>query len=174
MKFDARKNRHVVCDPPAKLVDILLASRGDWRFPVVRGVLTSPTLRPDGSLLTTPGYDPLSRYYLMFPSNLVLPPIPDRPTRDEALASLARLNPLLDGYPFADHVSRAVALSLLMTQVLRCAMTVSPMHAVSATAPSSGKSHLVDLASHIAIGRLCPIMAQARATTRLKRGSTPN
>ena len=115
----------MVCDPPAKLVDIILASRGDWRFPVVRGVLTSPTLRPDGSLLTTPGYDERSRYYLMFPSNLVLPPIPDRPTRDEALASLARLNALLDGYPFADHVSRAVALSLLMTQVLRCAMTVA-------------------------------------------------
>ena len=84
----------------------------------------------------------------MFPSNLVLPPIPDPgPRVTEALASLRlfRLsNALLDGYPFADPVSRAVALSLQMTQVLRCAMTVCPMHAISATAPCSGKSHLVD------------------------------
>jgi len=170
MKFDGRKNRNVVCDPPAKLVDIILASRGDWRFPVVRGVLTSPTLRPDGSLLTTPGYDKRSRYYLMFPSNLVLPPIPDRPTRDEALASLARLNALLDGYPFADPVSRAVALSLQMTQVLRCAMTVCPMHAISATAPCSGKSHLVDLCSHIAIGRFCPIMGPGKSDEETEKG----
>ena len=170
MKFDARKGRNVVCDPPPKLVDIILASRGDWRFPVVRGVLTSPTLRPDGSLLITPGYDERSRYYLMFPSNLVLPPIPDRPTRDEALASLARLNALLDGYPFVDDVSRTVAVSLLMTQVLRCAMTVSPMHAVSATAPSSGKSHLVDLASHIAIGRFCPIMGPGKSDEETEKG----
>lgn len=67
-------------------MDIILASRGDWAFPVVRGVLTTPTLRPDGSLLVKPGYDPMSRYYLAFPSNLTMPPIRDAPTRDEALA----------------------------------------------------------------------------------------
>ena len=32
----------VVCDPPLKVVEILLASRGEWRFPVVRGVSDQP------------------------------------------------------------------------------------------------------------------------------------
>jgi putative DNA primase/helicase len=173
-KFDARKKRHVVCDPPAKLVDIMLASRGDWRFPVVRGVLTTPTLRPDGSLLVKPGYDPVSRYYLAFPSNLVMPPIPDAPTRDEALASLARLDRLLDGYAFVKDdglaVSRSVALAMLMTQVLRCAMPVSPLMAVSATAPGTGKSHLVDLCSHLAIGRWCPVMNAGKDDHETEKG----
>ena len=158
MKFDARKKVHVVCDPPPKLVDIILASRGDWAFPVVRGVLTTPTLRPDGSLLAEPGYDPASRYYLSFPSNLVVPEIPDQPNEAEAEEWLDQLNSLLDGYDFVkdDGVSRSVALAMLMTQVLRCAMPVSPLLAVSATAPGTGKSHLVDLCSHIAIGTLVP------------------
>ena len=53
--------------------------------------------------------------------------------------------------PFvATGVSQSVALCMLMTQMLRCAMEVSPLLAVSATAPSSGKSHLVDLGSRIA------------------------
>ena len=82
-----------MCDPPPKLVDIILASRGDWAFPVVRGVLTTPTLRPDGSLLTEPGYDPVQPLLSRFPSNLVLPEIPDAPTRAEAGRSAGPAGP---------------------------------------------------------------------------------
>ena len=172
MKFDARKKRNVLCDPPPKLVDTILASRGDWLFPVVRGVLTTPTLRPDGSLLMEPGYDPISRYFVAFPSNLVVPKFPDAPTRADAEASLARLDRLLDGYDFVDDggVSRSVALAMLMTQVLRCAMPVSPLLAVSATAPGTGKSHLVDLASTIAIGRWCSIMNAGKDDNETEKG----
>ena len=58
----------------------------------------------------------------------MVPEIPDAPTRADAEASLARLDRLLDGYDFVDDggVSRSVALAMLMTQVLRCAMPVQP------------------------------------------------
>jgi putative DNA primase/helicase len=147
-----------VCNPPKDLVQVVLHNRGGWPFPHVRGVLTCPTLRPDGSLLALEGYDPASRYYLMFPTDLALPDIPDFPGKAEARESLARLKGLLGSYPFVNRASRSVALAMLMTQVLRCAMPVSPMLAVSARAPGTGKSHLVDLASTVAIGRLCPSM----------------
>jgi putative DNA primase/helicase len=128
----------------------------DWPFPIVRGVLTTPTLRPDGSILREPGYDPQSRYYLMFPEDFEIPEILE--TEAAARQSLERLDKLLDSYPFANKPSRSVALCMLMTQVLRCAMPTSPMLAVSARAAGTGKSHLVDLASTVAIGRLCPSM----------------
>ena len=149
-----------------------MASRGEWAFPVVRGVLTSPTLRPDGSLLVEPGYDRRSRYYLAFPSNLVMPEIPEAPTRADASQSLDRLERLLDDYAFVEDggVSRSVALAMLMTQVLRCAMPVSPLLAVSATAPGTGKSHLVDLCSHIAIGRWCPIINAGKSDEETEKG----
>ena len=158
LKYNATSEAWVPCHPPDKLVDIVLFDRIDWPFPVVRGVLTCPTLRADGSVLSKPGYDPASRYFMMFPSDLVLPEIPDEPTIDDARDSLARLETLLVGYPFVNTASKSVAVTILMTQVLRCAMAVSPLLAVSAKAPGTGKSHLVDLASTIAIGRPCPSM----------------
>jgi putative DNA primase/helicase len=172
-KYDARARRFVACDPPAKVVEILLASRGEWSFPTVRGILTAPTIRTDGSLLTAPGYDPDSHYFLAFPSNLVMPDIPEAPTKTDAEASLARLDKLLDGYEFLkekEAVYRAVAQGLLMTQVLRCGMDVSPMQAVSATSPGSGKSHLVDLGSTIATGRWCPVMNAGRDDNETEKG----
>jgi putative DNA primase/helicase len=169
-KWDGRRRAFVVCDPPDKLVQIVLNNRSDWPFPHVRGVLTSPTLRPDGSLLMTPGYDPVSRYYLMFPSDLVMPEIPEAPTEHDARESLGRLNGLLDSYPFVNRASRSVALTMLKTQVLRCAMPVSPLLAVSARAPGTGKSHLVDLASTVAIGRPCPAMGTSKKDEETEKG----
>ena len=36
----------------------LLARAGAWRFNSIIGVVTAPTLRPDGSVIDRPGYDP--------------------------------------------------------------------------------------------------------------------
>lgn len=169
-KWNVRANKYVICDPPDKVVNVLLAARGEWVFPVIRGVLTCPTLRPDGSLLTAKGYDPASRYYLALPSNLTVPAIPDAPTMAEALKSLGRLQALLAKFPFVDKVSEAVALCILMTQVLRCAMACSPLQGVSANAPSTGKSFLVDLASAIALGRPCPIIPPGKNEEETEKG----
>ena len=35
-----------------------LLRKGQWQFPKVAGVITTPTLRPDGTILDQPGYDP--------------------------------------------------------------------------------------------------------------------
>ena len=173
MKYDARSEAFKKVHPPKDVVEILLANKGEWSFPVIRGILTTPTIRSDGTLLTAPGYDPGSRYFLSFPSNLVLPEIPDKPTREDAEVALKRLDALLDGYEFLEPetgVYRAVALTMLMTQVLRCGMEVSPMLAVSATAPGSGKSHLVDLAATIATGRWCPVMNAGKDDNETEKG----
>jgi putative DNA primase/helicase len=165
-KWDMRVNGGAggwrAIDPPDRLVQIVLHNRSGWPFPVVRGVLTCPTLRPDGSILRDPGYDPISRYYLMFPDGLTVPDIASAPTKADAAAALGRLKDLISSYPFNSKASRSVGLAMLMTQVLRCAMPVSPMLAVSARAPGTGKSHLVDLCSMVAIGRLCPIMGTGK------------
>jgi putative DNA primase/helicase len=165
-KWDMRVNGGAggwrAIDPPDRLVQIVLHNRSGWPFPVVRGVLTCPTLRPDGSILRDPGYDPISRYYLMFPDGLTVPDIAPAPTKADAAAALGRLKDLISSYPFNSKASRSVGLAMLMTQVLRCAMPVSPMLAVSARAPGTGKSHLVDLCSMVAIGRLCPIMGTGK------------
>ena len=56
-------------------------------MPIVLGIVHTPQFRRDGSLTMMEGYDPGTR--LLFKSDgEVFPPIPDRPTREEALAAL--------------------------------------------------------------------------------------
>jgi hypothetical protein len=53
-------------------------------------------------------------------------------------------------------------LSKLMTPLVRCALLPAvPLHADSAPAPGTGKSYLADVASAIAIGERCAVVAVA-------------
>src|SRR5258708_4726463 len=88
--------------------------------------------------------------------------VPDKPTRADAESALALLKDLLTGFPFSDVESQAVALSGLITPVIRGAMTVAPLHVVTAPVAGSGKSYLVDLCSAIATGQRCPVIAAGR------------
>lgn len=135
---------------------------GEWPFPVLAGVIGTPTMRPDGTLLLTEGYDESTGLVLL--GGPAMPSIPEQPTRTQAEAALQLLDRLLDDFPFRDggkgeSVDRAVALSELLTPVLRGAMPVAPMHLANAPQPGTGKSYLADLASGIATGERCAVVA---------------
>ena len=149
-------------NPPKDVIAMLVARAGNWRFPQVAGIITAPTLRPDGSVLATPGFDPETRLYLVEDPNLQMPEIPDSPTREEALAALTLLTDLLDEFPFVGLADRAVALAGILTAVVRPSFRAAPMIAVRANSPGTGKSYLVDVASAIAIGQRCPVIAAGR------------
>ena len=119
------------------------------------GIIQCPTLRRDGSLLDAEGYDETTGLVLV--NSLKMPPISANPPRGDAEAALALLNKLLLGFPFVDEASCAVALSMILTPVLRAAMEVAPMHLVTAPRPGTGKSYLADIASMIATGDRCAV-----------------
>jgi putative DNA primase/helicase len=159
-RFDRRRDAEVSIDPPPEVAQVILHRHGEWHFPHVVGVITTPTMRSDGSLLTNPGYDPQTRLILTDPPPM--PSIPATPSRDDALAALALLEGLLEEFPFADEASRSVALSALITPVVRAAFPVAPMHVISAPEAGSGKSYLLDVAAAVALGQPCPVMAAGR------------
>lgn len=160
VKYDGRTEELKPINPPASVASTVLNRYGQWKFPVVAGVITTPTLRPDGSILSEPGYDPATRLILMAPPPM--PPIPEMPTREDALAALDLLQEPLAEFPFVDDASRSVGLSCLITPVVRGAFPVTPMHAVRASTPGTGKSYLLDTSSAIALGQPCPVMAAGR------------
>ena len=148
-KYDRKRNQWVDTDPPLRHVRVILASERRWRFPHVSGVITTPTLRPDGSLLTEPGYDPETELYLQ--PGLQLPPIPEHPTKDQALAALNLLIDLLSEFSFkrigGEHerrLNRSVALSGQLTPLVRGSLPTAPMHLIAAHMAGTGKSYLVD------------------------------
>jgi Bifunctional DNA primase/polymerase, N-terminal len=117
-KYDRRRNQWVDTDPPLRHVRVILASERRWRFPHVSGIITTPTLRPDGSLLADPGHDPETELYLL--PGFQLPPIPEHPTKDQALAALKLLIDL-----------RPRAARLIAAALLTCGL--SPWHAQSSS-----------------------------------------
>jgi putative DNA primase/helicase len=84
---------------------------------------------------------------------LEIDPIPARPSRAQAAEALEDLSFLISTYPFVDGIDRAVALSALMTPVLRSAMDVAPMHVFTAPTPGSGKTALTHLPAILALGQ---------------------
>jgi hypothetical protein len=52
-----RTGEFVRIDPPDKIVEQIIGMVEEWPFPPLAGVITCPTLRPDGSLLATEGHD---------------------------------------------------------------------------------------------------------------------
>ena len=114
------------------------------------------------------GYDEATRLLLVAPPRL--PPIPDRPTRDDALAALKLLEGLLEEFPFVEGgVAKAVALSCLISPVVRGAFATAPLHAILAHAAASGKSYLADISSTIASGKPMPVMSAAGSEDELEK-----
>jgi putative DNA primase/helicase len=145
-------------DPPKEVVEQIHDMAGEWPFAPLNGVITCPTLRLDGSLLAAPGYDPVTGLFLV--GSLSLPVIPSAPSKDDAVAALARLRELLAEFPFVDDASVAVACSQLITPVVRAAVAPAvPLHLIRAPQSGTGKSYLADLASLIATGKPCAVIA---------------
>lgn len=151
----------VPADPPRAVAQIVLSREGEWLVPPVAGVITTPTLRPDGSILRAEGYDAATRLVLLQPPPM--PIIPPQPSREDAVAALALLSGLLTEFCFTDEPSRSVAMSALMTPVVRGALPVAPAHVARAPVAGSGKSYLVDIAAVIATGQRCPVITAGKS-----------
>ena len=161
VKWNVRSDDWKPCDPPDKVAAIILSRSGMSKLPSVSGVITTPTLRPDGSLLVASGYDKQTRLYHVHDPQLRLPAIPRPTDRLDADRALETLSGLIREFPFVSEVDRSVALSAIITAVVRGAMSVAPMHAIRASTAGSGKSFLADVISMVATGRPCPVMAVA-------------
>lgn len=160
-QYRGREKDWVKKDPPMEIAKTILARSGEWRFPVIVGMVTTATMRPNGTLLTKAGYDATTQLLLVKPPKM--PAIARQPTREDALQALALLEELLPEFPFADETSRAVALSAIITPIVRGAFSVAPMHVCTAPVAGSGKSYLWDVVASISIGQLMPVMAAGRS-----------
>src|SRR5690606_12107681 len=128
-----------------RLAETYLAREGQWRLPVLTGIINAPTLREDGSILDQPGYD--AQTGLLFdPQGERFPLLPREPDRDTALRALAFLRDLIGSFPFVTLADRSVALSAILTTLIRRSLPTAPLHGFNAPTAGTGKSMLVDIA----------------------------
>jgi Bifunctional DNA primase/polymerase, N-terminal len=155
--FDQRANKWLPIDPPKETADTVLARAGEWAFPTIAGIINTPTLRPDGTILNNPGFDAATRLFLIDPPTMA--PIPDAPTKDDAQAALKLLTTLIAGFPFVGDVDKAVMLSAIITPIARGGFEVVPMHTLDAPVAASGKSYGLDCVAVIATRQRMPVIA---------------
>jgi hypothetical protein len=181
-RFDARSGEWHPADCPANIAAGLLDRTGGLRPSIryVRGIISAPTLRPDGSLLIAPGYDEAM--------SVILEPgetnfddfgVPERPTKDQGRRALDILSELISEFPFLDEAgnaavaiasaSRSVVLSHALAAAIRLSLDRTPLHAYDATAPGTGKSLLVDTVALIATGHECPVISQGGSEEELEK-----
>jgi putative DNA primase/helicase len=167
-RYNERGKDWFAVDPPAA-VATQLREKGTWLFPKVDGIITTPTLRPDGTILDHPGYDLATRLWYAQDSHLAMPPLINNPSREQAEQALRLLEDLLVNFPFAGDLDRAVALAAILTPLLRGAFDVAPMHLIVAHDVGSGKSYLVNLISTIIRGRPCPVITFVKSIEEMEK-----
>jgi putative DNA primase/helicase len=120
------------------------------------------------------GYDEATRLLLLEPPKL--PPMPERPTKADAAAALLILDRLLDEFPFTGAASRTVALSMLITPVVRVALKAVPLQVTTAPVAGSGKSYIVDISCCISTGQPAPghcCRTEGRGNRKTRRRRAP-
>lgn len=167
-RYDGRAKEWRKVDPPSAVATQLL-DKGEWRFPKVSGVITTPTLRSDGSILDRPGYDVATQMWYAPDRQLTISPLIKNPTREQAVKALALLSGLLVNFPLVTEVDVVVALAAILTAVLRGGFDVTPMFLFRAHDVGSGKSFLCDLISAIARGRPCPVITNAASVEEMEK-----
>jgi len=150
--------------PPRSIASDYLSRVDCWRLRDLKGIVATPTLRADGTILQTPGYDAISRLVLDT-GGVKFEPVPENPTKADAQAALGRLLEVIRGFPFdglpdgtTKTPSRSVALSMMLTAPVAKTLPAIPAHLVGAPKAGTGKSLLVDGTSIIATGCTAPTL----------------
>ncbi|HMO13033.1 MAG TPA: hypothetical protein PKA83_02800 [Pirellulaceae bacterium] len=139
--------------PEKWLVDGV-ATRGYWEHVrKLEGITTSPTIRPDGSILQRAGWDQKTKL-LYLPGKAKFDSVPESPSLSDAQSAVAELQEVVADFPFESDSDRSAWLAMVLTMIGRPAITgCCPLFAISATTRGSGKSLLADASSLIAYGR---------------------
>jgi hypothetical protein len=137
--------------PPGWCVSAVHA-RGSW--PGVRhleAVVDYPILRPDGTILSRPGYDPDTGLLLHLVEQQLL--IPGNPNKDDAVEGRDELLEVVCDFPFEGDEHRAAWLAGLLTPLARFAFSgPAPLFLVDANVRAAGKGLLLHTIAKIVTG----------------------
>ncbi|GKQ40315.1 bifunctional DNA primase/polymerase [Streptomyces sp. A012304] len=126
-----------------------ILGRKDWPLLPLRGIVTSPVVRPDGTLVQAPGYDRGTGLYMH-------PRVPLRRLQPQVTKeSIERakdivLHQMLADFPFVDDSDRAQYLGALLSPIIRPYVPgPTPLVMITSTSQGSGKSLLMDAFGYV-------------------------
>jgi hypothetical protein len=151
-RYDRREKKWLPTVPPRDIAEAVLGLRNYPEARQLEGVIEAPTLRPDGSLISRPGYDEATG--LLYVPSAEYPEIPDAPDWEDARAAMARLLYVVSDFPFEKPSDRMAWASLVISVVARGGIAGPvPGYLITANLAGPGKTLLADLAGLIPTGR---------------------
>lgn len=141
----------VLEDPPYSICKTVLALPNERNFKPLHAIITAPTLRKDGTVLSNPGYDPASGLLLYIADDAVAP-VPATPTEAQARKALETLWFPFANFPFVDNLAKAAHLAALLTAAVRASLPTAPAFGYDAPVQGSGKTLLAQCAASLATG----------------------
>jgi hypothetical protein len=168
----------VPAHPPQGIVQLLL-TRDNWLLRPLRGIIEVPVLRPDGSVLATPGYDAATALFYTPAPGLYVPAIPEIPTQQQVHTAVDYLlNDVLLDFPFEQDgegvsASRANALALLLTPIIRPLINdLAPLAVLDKPQQGTGVSLLTEVVSMIATGRCSSMRGASHSEEEWRKSIT--
>jgi putative DNA primase/helicase len=150
-----KKGLAVPARPPEWVAKQVMA-RLAWPFPLLSGVIETPTLRPDGTVLDRPGYD--ADTGLLYTPNADYGSVPELTKAEVPTLVQALLDPVCD-FPFVHDTDRATYVAAILSIVGRHAIPGPvPAFPVVAPVPGAGKGLLTRIMTLIGTGREPAVM----------------
>ena len=162
---------HQQCRPPEWLCKAV-HDRGEWQsIRPLAAIIRTPTLRPDGSVLQTPGYDKSTG--ILYVPDGEYPTVKENPSRDDAIQSANDLLEVVCDFEFINDDHKSVWLATVLTMVARLAIDgCVPLFAYDANARGTGKSLLTDVAGLITYGEKLPRKTWPRDDEEIRKTIT--
>lgn len=144
-------DEEVVVDLPDTVANMLLASSGYKLLPDLNGVLSAPTMSPDGRLINRAGYDHQSKLLLL---TLEVEPWPEIAalSPSELETTFEQLWRPFRDFPFENASSRSAMVAAVFTAVCRPTLPTAPAIGFDAPTAGSGKTKLAECLSILACG----------------------
>jgi putative DNA primase/helicase len=139
-------------DPPPNVV--AGAAACPWKHGVrrIEQIVETPTIRPDGSLVTEPGYDEAMR--VLFVPNAEFPTIPEAPEQADASAALFAIREVFENFPCETECDRMILVAAVITLLCRAAIQGAvPGFVVTANSKGTGKTKALGAVCLLGTGR---------------------
>jgi hypothetical protein len=148
-----KKDNIPIPDAPMDPVVRSIYSRGDWGLRPLDALVECPVLRPDGTILDSPGYDADTR--LVFePSGTFLPVAANPAPADVAQAVSYLTDEAVGDFPFETSRHLAAWVAGLLSPLARPAIDGPvPLFLVDGNTAGAGKGKLIDLVAITVTGR---------------------
>ena len=133
------KDRDSATDLPTNVVDQLLSIVPTMRTRELKSLALLPFARPDGTIVTAPGFDTKTGVFSHFDAEK-LAAIPAKPTAEDVIAAVRQIWRPVEAYPLATDADRAGMFAAIMTAVVRPAIEIAPGFLYEAPIQSAGKT----------------------------------